>query len=276
MARIIGRGKRKSALSKRVNKYKSRTYKGKYTAKRRMNIPQVVNKIMNRKIETKVSTKTTAGRSGVTHNNFIELENATTFFATTQGTGDPMVGFGQRIGDEITVKGIMFKMMLELDIKFSDVTARIMLIKSAKGDVPTRATLFAGVVANKMLDNFNRERYTIMAQKFIKLKASNTGTYGAEVGRLLPLPVVANFGFNAASDENVIQSRSTKIVKFYVPGAKFGRNGLVKYENASTTQVKFFDYTLVIYAYCNFSSNQDLFDVIYVNDYYKQMYYTDA
>jgi hypothetical protein len=108
------------------------------------------------------------------------------------------------------------------------------------------------------------------------MKASNTGTYGAEVGRALPLPVVLNFGFNAADGENVIQSRTTKIVRMYVPGAKFGRNGLIKYENASTTQVKFFDYTLVLYSYCNFSSNQDLFDVVYVNDYYKQMFYTDA
>jgi hypothetical protein len=165
MARIIGRGKRKSALSKRVNKYKSRTYKGKYTAKARMNIPTIVNKILARKIETKVSSKVCAGRNGCTHNNFIELDNAGTFFATAQGAGDPMTGTGNRIGDEITLKGIMFKMMLELDIKFSDVTCRLMLIKSAKGDAPTRATLFAGVVANKMLDNINRERYTIMAQK---------------------------------------------------------------------------------------------------------------
>jgi hypothetical protein len=180
-----------------------------------------------------MSTKLSAGRLGVSHNNFIELENAGTFFSTVSGTADPMTGIGNRIGDEITLKGIMFKMMLELDIKFSDVTARILLIKSAKGDVPTRATLFAGVVANKMLDNFNRERYTIMAQKFVKMKASERGTYGAEVGRVLPLPVVPNFGFNSAADAETIQSRTTKIVKFYVPGAKFGRNGLIKYENAS-------------------------------------------
>lgn len=237
-------------------------------------IARVVNNMLSRKLEVKMSTKVSPGRLNVTHNNFIELENAGTFFNTSQGTGDPMTGSGQRIGDEITVKGIMFKMMLELDIRYSDVTARIILVKSAKGDVPTRATLFAGVVGNKMLDNFNRERYTIMAQKYVKLKAPNTGTYGPEVGSVIPL--VENYGFNRAQDGDTILSRSTKMVKFYIPGAKFGRNGNIKYENGSTTQTKFFDYTLVIYAYSNFTTNQDIVNVLIVNDYYKQIYYTDA
>ena len=240
----------------------------------RAGIQRVVAKMINRKIETKMSSRNLPGTIHVAHNFFVILEDPSTFFNTTQGTGDPMIGAGQRIGDEITVKGVMFKMMLELDIRYSDVTARLMIVKSAKGDVPTRSTLFAGLSGNKMIDTINRERYTIVAQKYVKLKASNTGTYGPEIGSVIPL--VPNYGFNRVMDADVIQSRTTKIVKLYVPGAKFGRNGLLKYENASTFQTKFFDYTLVVYAYSNQSTNQDIVDVMRVNDFLKQIYYTDA
>jgi hypothetical protein len=46
-------------------------------------------------------------------------------------------------------------------------------------------------------------------------------------------------------------SRATRIIKFWIPGAKFGRKGLIKYENGSIFQQKFYDYTLVLYAYSN-------------------------
>lgn len=237
-------------------------------------IARVVNKMLNRKLETKMSTRVAPGQNGIQHNNFIQLESAGDFFATTSGTSDPMTGSGQRIGDDITLKGISFKMMMELDIRYSDVTLRFMLIKSAKGDVPTRATLYAGAVGNKMIDKINTERYTIIAQKYVKLKASNTGTYGAEVGSVVP--PVPNYGFNAAADADVIQSRTTKIVTIYVPGSKFTRQGVLHYENGSAAQVKFFDYTLVCYAYSNVRTNQDIVTIAYVNDYIKQFYYTDA
>ena len=139
-----------------------------------------------------MSTRIVNTVTQVYHNNFVSLEPTSSMFATDASTGDPMVGTGGRIGDEITLKGVMFKMMIELEIRFSDVTARLMLIKRAKGDTPTRATLFAGLSGNKMIDQINKERYTIVAQKYVKMKASNRGTFGAEVGTVLPIPVVLN------------------------------------------------------------------------------------
>lgn len=257
-----------------------KTYKRKARAKPKKRfagkagIARVVNKMLKSKIETKVSTRTVSGFAPVTHNNFITMENAGQFFLTTQGTADPMTGTGQRIGDEITMKGISFKMMLELNARYSDVTARLLVVKCAKGDVPTRANLFAGICGNKMIDKFNTERFTIVAQKYVKLKAPNMGTYGPEVGSLIP--PVENYGFNAANDTYQILSRATKIVSMYIPGAKFGRRGLIKYENASTSQLKFFDYHFLVYAYANQSTNQDIVDVMLVNDFVKQIYYTDA
>jgi hypothetical protein len=79
MARIIGRGKRKSALNKRVNKYKSRTYKGKYAPKRRLNIQAVVKKMMNKTIETKTSTSTITDGVEILHNSFVVLDPTSNF-----------------------------------------------------------------------------------------------------------------------------------------------------------------------------------------------------
>ena len=55
----------------------------------------------------------------------------------------------------------------------------------------------------------------------------------------------------------------------------FVKNGLIKYENGSATQVQFFDYHLVLYVYSNFTTDQDVFNVGRLNDV-KTVYYTDA
>jgi len=271
MPRIM---KRKTAMSARKRFIRKPRTKPKRRFAGKAGIVRVVNKLLNKKLETRMSTRVAPGSNGVQHNNFIQLESAADMFKTVNGTLDPMTGDGYRIGDDINLKGVSFKMMMELDIRYSDVTLRFMLIKSAKGDVPTRATLYAGVCGNKMIDKINKERYTILAQKYVKLKASNTGTYGPEVGSVVP--PVANYGFNRAQDADIIQSRTTKIVTMYIPGRKFTRDGVLHYENQSANQIKFFDYTLVCYAYANVSTNQDIVTVCYVNDYVKQFYYTDA
>lgn len=231
-----------------------------------------VNRVLNRKIETKQSTYTTSDGVEIFHNNFMSLENGASFLATTQGTQDPMSGVGQRIGDEITLKGISFKMMVELNERYSDVTFKVICVRAAKGDTPTRDTLFAGVSGNKMIDNFNRERYSIIFTKTFKVVAANQGTTGA-----MPAPLIGgSTGWNEATGATTTLSRATRIVKFYIPGSKFSTKGNVKYENNATAQVKFYDYHLLLYAYSNYSTNQDAWFVGRLNDYVKTMYYTDA
>lgn len=235
----------------------------------RAGIVRVVNKMLRKRIETKESTQTVADGVQVTHNNFIILDPPSTFMRVTAGGGsDPMNGSGERVGDELTLKNMQIRMMVELNERYSDVTFRFMIIKSAKGDVPTRATLFAGKSDNKMLDTINNERYTIMYQKTFKIVAPNPGTIGAAA----TVDLLAA-GYN---DWDPKLSRATKIIKINLPGAKFGKGGLIRYENASSTQVKFYDYVSVLYAYSNFTTLQDVFNVGRVNDYIKTMYYTDA
>jgi len=75
--------------------------------------------------------------------------------------------------------------LCNLDEKFSDVTIRIMLVRSAKEDTPNNVSLWNRASGNKMLDDFNTERYTIMYSKYMKLKAPNFGMQlGSETSQL--------------------------------------------------------------------------------------------
>ena len=76
---------------------------------------------------------------------------------------------GQRIGDKITLSGVSFKMMLELNERYSDVTFRMMVVRSARGDTPDGSTLWQGSSGNKKLNEFNTERYSILFTKYVKV-----------------------------------------------------------------------------------------------------------
>ena len=76
--------------------------------------------------------------------------------------------------------------------------------------------------------------------------------------------------------DNPTFSRATRIVKMWIPGTKFSKTGKIKYENNST-QVKFFDYHLLVYAYSNWSTTALAgWDVGRVNDEFIQLFYKDA
>jgi hypothetical protein len=84
---------------------------------------------------------------------------------------------------------------------------------------------------NKMLDTVNLERYSILAQKWFKIKAANAAGNSS----------VGVSGFNSLNDVSIVMSRATKIVKLWIPGEKFARSKIIKYDN-NGTQAKFFDY----------------------------------
>lgn len=240
-----------------------------------------VRRALSRNLETKKANYTTTDGNEIYHNNFITL--TPNILAITQGTSDPQGPTNQncRIGDEISLKGASLKMMVELNERYSDVTFRLMVVKAAKGDTPTRATLFNGLSGNKMLDSVNTERYTVLHQKFFKIKAPNPGvstTTGGTIAEssVLPPPPVPNYGIFYGDDVNGPKlSRATKIVKVWIPGSKLVRNSIVKYEDNSS-QTKFFDYHVLLYAYSNYSTSQDVVYVGRVNDYVQQIYFKDS
>ena len=140
-------------------------------------------------------------------------------------TGDPISGIGDRIGDEITLKGVSFNMMIELNEWYSDVTFKMMLIRSVKSDTTSRSTLFKGQSTNKMLDGINTERFSILFSKTFKITTPNQGSYG-------PQYIVESVGVSGLYDNSTVPtlSRVTKIVNVWIPGTKFVAGDLIKYD----------------------------------------------
>lgn len=229
---------------------------------------------MSKTVETKHANYTCSDGTEIAHNNFITLDDSV--LKTTPGPFDPTLNNADcRIGDEINLRGVKMKLMVELNERYSDVTFKLLVVKCAKGDVPTRDTLFNGLSGNKMLDTMNTERYTIIASRVFKLKGPNQ-TITNDAGESAYIaPLGNNSGISYTTSTSQHMSRATRIVKLWIPGAKFRKGGRIQYEQGSS-QPKFFDYRVVLYAYSNYSTNQDLWNVGRLNDYVKTMYYKDA
>jgi len=267
--------KRKRKFTKKVS-YKRRKTNvmsdrvvGNMAARR---IQAAIRRTLARNIETKQAVHTASDGTEIAHNNFITLNNK--LLKTTQGVQDPQTNNVLcRIGDKINLRGVSIKMMVELNERYSDVTFRLLVVKCARGDTPTRSTLFSGISANKMIDTLETERYSVIAQKWFKITARNVGSNGPVMPEGLYGPNGVVQVNNAGGSE--VLSRATKIVKLWIPGAKFGNKGVLQYENGGE-DVKFFDYHVLLYAYSNYSCNQDVWNVGRLNDYVQVMYFKDA
>jgi hypothetical protein len=211
-------------------------------------------------IETKESAQTQAVGTNLPHNNITLL--TTNPFVTNLGTGDPMAGTGNRIGDSIAVQGLLIKGFVEASIQRSHVHFRVMLVRGAKGEPFSRATLYKNIVDNKIIDQMNTERYTVLATKRITVNTTNAAPTGN-------LP-------NGAPSGTTSSGQSGRPFSMWIPGAKFGRQGVIKYEDASTSQVKFYDYRIVILAYDWYGTPQDVNNVGLLNSFYTKLYYKDA
>lgn len=228
-----------------------------------------LSKKIDKTVETKHSNLTATDGVEIYHNNYTSVFN--NLLATTNGTTDEAAGMGTRIGDNITLRGLSIRGMLELNERYTNVTFRLVVIKSAKGDTPSRSTLFNGLSGNKMLDTFNSERYTIIASKYVKMEAPNTGNiYTTGVGGA---PQPSGYADNLSATQTF--SRATKLFKIWIPPKKLIKSGILQYENGSQ-QPKFNDYHFLVYAYSNYTTLQDYWYVGRINDVISTLYYKDA
>jgi len=215
-------------------------------------------------IETKSGVQTFPDGLELGHNRIVAYSNE--MLRTQQGLADQENSFGNRIGDKITLLRVQIKGMLELNERYSDVGIKVMVVKSAKGDAPTDANLWQGASANKLLDTFNTERFTILKSHSLKMRAPNQGNTPSGAQTI-------GGGFQAGTDTI---SRATRMFNISISGKRFGRGGILQYENGST-QPKFFDYHLLFFAYSNFSTSDTLgFNVARVNDAFVKLHYKDA
>lgn len=220
---------------------------------------------LERMIETKEGSIQTDNNVPLYHNNVRIVQNSTAaefnLLFTQTGTTDPMgPNDARRIGDKIAVRGVMIKGFFENALNRSKVWYRLMVIKKAKGDTIDRTTLFKQDTDNKMLDQINTERFTIIAQRTFNISASSQGATGAS---LTGEPTGAAGG------------QGTKIIKMWIPGRKFGRGGNVIYEDGSS-QPKFFDYRICIVSYDWYGTPQDVNAVGRINEIFSKIYFKDA
>jgi len=229
-----------------------------------------IRRTLFKNAESKQSVYTSTDYQQIGHNSFIIIA-PNNILATNQGVQDPENSqLLNRIGDQITLMKVQFRMMLELNERYSDVTYRILLVRSPRGDTPTTATLFNGVSGNKMLDTLNYQRYTVIHEKWGKIKAPplSMGLSATQDG--------TSTGIYYSAENRLFNSRATQIIKFDVDGSKFSKSKIIQYDSDNSNVQKTYDYNLLIYAYSNFSTSQLLgYNVLAVNDYYHRMVYKD-
>jgi len=173
------------------------------TFKRKGNFASLARQVrrITSTIETKSSVQTFSDGNQLGHKRISVFSN--NILNTNNGTMDIENGTGQRIGDKLTLSNVQVKGMIELNERYSDVGVKVMVIKSAKGDTLTDANLWQGASANKLLDTFNSERFTILKSQFIKMRAPNMSIQASGVQTV-------GSGFTQGGTEHV-QSRATKM-----------------------------------------------------------------
>lgn len=233
--------------------------------------PSVTQRVdqLYRMIETKEACRKSQVNVALPHNQVtVVLDSGGStplnIMTISGGISDPMeANAGNRVGDQISIKGIMIKGFMENALARPKVFYRIMLLRGAKGETFSRSTIFKGDSDNKMIDQINTERFTIIAQKVFTVSAANVAASGAEA--LNGAPLISTAG-----------GQGTKTFKLWIPGTKFGRGGNIQYENGSATQVKFYDYRLCIVVYDWYGTPQDVNNVGRINEIYSKTYFKDA
>lgn len=193
------------------------------------------------------------------------------FLQTSQGTADANTAgqVANRIGDKITVKGVMIKAIFENSLNRPKVFYRVLVLRCSKGDVPTKATLFYNNTPVKMIDQVNVERYTVIAQKKFTISASN------------PTASISN-AVNGAPEELDVAGlinagMATKAVSMWIPGRKFGRGGNITYSSDNGVTVKFYDYYIVCLAYDWYGTPSVIENTVgKINSLYTKLYFKDA
>lgn len=185
---------------------------------------------------------------------------------TATGVDDPMgANQGFRIGDEIALKGMQIVMFLENALGRSKVYYRVMLVKCPRAIAPTLlGGLYQGNSANKMIDTLNSEKFTICWQKTVNIQCANSA----------PLTILPNV--NGVPSTATPAGIGSRIVRAWIPGSKFGRNGILKYEDMTSTLPKFFDYKLVIVCYDWFGTPQTVNNVGVLNECYTKIFFKDS
>ena len=267
-----------NAKRKVAKKYKTSPKKANVSA---AVIQGAIKRYLYKHAETKSSQSEISDYQQIQHNSFVNIF-PNNILNTTPGVNDPTTGNTQnRIGDQITLLKCSIRMMLEINERYSDITYRILVVKSARGDTPTISTLFKGMSGNKMLDEINYERYSVIYQKWGKMKQAPLGIGRQAAQDTSTTEPSTGIYFNNSGSEGNFLSRATRIVKINIAGKKFSKDGIIKYEGPANGNLqKFFDYNVFVYAYSNYNTLAPTsltagYNVLAVNDAFVKLTFKD-
>jgi hypothetical protein len=165
---------------------------------------------ISRMIETKHGQWTSGNNLALPHNNtfLITKDDGGVLnpFQSTQGASDPMTKDNfQRIGDRISVKGMLVKGFFEGALSRTKVYFRVMLLRGSKGETFSRANIFKGLSDNKMIDQLNTERISVVWQRIFTVTPPNSAAASVnaagEVASTTPAGITGN-----------------RIIKAWIPG----------------------------------------------------------
>lgn len=269
----------KKSLVKKIPRRSRRIVKRRSTRKMMSkSLVSLIKKVTLKQAETKRTVYVNAAKSSVLHGDLLVLDSAP--LKTSQGTADPDVSgtLSNRIGDSVIPVGLSIKFMCYLDPRQGSMLYRWMLVRSPLGDIPTKSTLFVGASDNKLLDQVDKERYTVLASKFFRITRTNAfigatdysqtavtaGLYGNPTGTY----------YTAGAQD---QSPAGKLVNLWIPGYKFGKP--LQYQNGSQTP-KTYQYTSVILGYTNNFATQSATlttatTIGSMDDYISKFYFKD-
>jgi len=229
---------------------------------------------LTRMIETKEACfKTTRGGNApqlFAHNvvKQIDFDAAVgnNIFTRASGTDDPMGNSVIRmIGDSYRLQGLACKFFLENPFQRAKTYYRMMFLRGPRG--ATFLDIFKGCTGNKMIDQFNTEKYKIIASKRVTVQASNIAAQASGIP--------GGAGVTTITTSTIeYGGLSTKIVSFWIPGKKIAKGGIINYENSSN-DVKFYDYRWVCLCY-DWNGTPESSNCGSINEGYVKIYFKDA
>lgn len=255
----------------RKRAYKKKTYKP--------SIASQIDRYFKKKCETQLSINNVEANKQYGHNK-CTAPIINDLLQTIQGTGNQVNQVGNRVGDHIIMKGLAIRMLLEKNVNIEQLRVRIMIVKSRRGYftsgslpviIPT-SDIFrqaSGSSTPTIMDYTKKRVITILYSKWITINSVNSliQAGGSEPGQVTP-------GVFSPFTQGLATSKNTYYLNTYLTAKQLGlRNGNITYEPGSTN-VKDFDYSLVIVPYVSYDYTTGT-TCMRVNDCVTTMYYID-
>lgn len=243
-----------------------------------VNLRKIIKATINREIETKTTITNFSDGTQYAHMSINDLD-ATPWY-TGQGIGNPdgasnnSTAAANRIGDEVLAKGVRYKLFLENNERFPLVHHRFMFVRCSRGQTINNSQVFMGRSDNKLIDDINRSKITVLYDRTFKIRAPNPAVYGENVVQ----DVTSLVGHGTYHSGDSVHAFSTmpgaQIVTIYVPYHKDNKYHKLKYVDDTSATPKFYDYHLLYMPYVVQNTSTTL-NVSKINDMQKVFYFKD-